>query len=81
VFPNGSDDAAIQAWASMCPRYTAWDEALRAGLIQIERGDGMRLGQAYVSLTPHGQNTLAGTLIQQLRERKQCCWPFLLEHV
>ena len=51
---------AMEAWASTCPRYTVWEDALGAGLIQIERADGMRFGEAHVSLTLRGQDSLAG---------------------
>jgi hypothetical protein len=51
---------AMEAWASRCPRYTVWEDALGAGLIQIERADGMRFGEAHVSLTLRGQNSLVG---------------------
>jgi hypothetical protein len=51
---------AMEAWASTCPRYTVWEDALGAGLIQIERADGMRFGEAQVSLTLRGQDSLGG---------------------
>jgi hypothetical protein len=49
---------AMEAWQSHCPRYTLWEDALEAKLIRIERGDGMRFGEARVSLTPRGQAAL-----------------------
>ena len=29
---------AIEAWRSNCPRLSAWDDALTAGLLRVERG-------------------------------------------
>src|SRR5687768_8367130 len=49
---------AMEAWQSHCPRYTLWEDALEAKLIRLERGDGMRFGEARVSLTPRGQAAL-----------------------
>jgi hypothetical protein len=51
---------AIETWRSTCPRYTIWENALDAELIQIECGDGMRIGEARVTLTPRGQAVLTG---------------------
>ena len=51
---------AMEAWRSTCPRYTVWEDALDAELIQIERGGGMGIGEARVTLTPCGQAVLAG---------------------
>ena len=51
---------AMEAWRSTCPRHTAWEDALAAGLIQIERGGGIGIGEARVTLTPRGQAVLAG---------------------
>ena len=48
---------AMDAWQSHCPRFTQWEDALEAGLIQLEPGsDGP--GSAYVRLTPRGHATL-----------------------
>ena len=51
---------AVEAWQSSCPRYTVWEDALDAELIQIECGDGIGIGEARVTLTPSGQAVLAG---------------------
>jgi hypothetical protein len=52
---------AMEAWRSTCPRHTAWEDALAAGLIQIERGGRVATGDARVTLTPRGQVVLAGS--------------------
>ena len=51
---------AVEAWRSTCPRYTVWEDALDAALIQIECGNGMGIGEARVTLTWSGQAVLAG---------------------
>jgi hypothetical protein len=47
---------AMEAWRTTCPRNSAWEDALIAGLIQIENGS--RMGQSKVSLTPKGKAIL-----------------------
>ena len=43
---------AMEAWRSSCPRYTVWEDALAAELINV--------APAGVTLTPRGQAALAG---------------------
>ena len=50
---------AMEAWQSSCPRYTLWEDALNAELIQIARNGG-RLADAEVNLTPRGRAVLNG---------------------
>jgi hypothetical protein len=47
---------AMEAWRSHCPRHPVWDDALTAGLIQIEGRGGP--GQSIVSLTAKGRALL-----------------------
>jgi hypothetical protein len=49
---------AMDAWRSSCPQLTVWEDALLAGLIEIESGGPLR--QAEVALTPRGRATLDG---------------------
>jgi hypothetical protein len=49
----------MEAWRSSCPRFTAWEDALYAGLVRVERVLGTRNGEARVTLTPRGQAVLA----------------------
>ncbi len=48
---------AMTAWRSSCPRFTVWEDALDAGLVQVERGNG-GLAEARVVLTPLGRAAL-----------------------
>ncbi len=41
---------AMEAWASHCPRFTVWEDALEARLV--------RVAGAHVQLTPDGQAAL-----------------------
>ena len=50
----------MEAWRSHCPRYTVWEDALIAQLVSVEREDGMRMGEARVTLTRRGQAVVAG---------------------
>jgi hypothetical protein len=48
----------MEAWRSSCPRLTIWEDALADGLVRVESGNGTRLSDAPVVLTPHGHATL-----------------------
>jgi hypothetical protein len=41
----------MDAWASHCPRLTVWEDALAAGLVQVDGRD--------VQVTPAGQAALS----------------------
>ena len=51
-----------ETWRSTCPRFTVWEDALEAGLLRLERYQGMRFGDERVALTERGQDVLDGTL-------------------
>jgi hypothetical protein len=44
----------MDAWQSHCPRFTLWEDALEAGLIEIESCSSSP-GSAQVRLTSRGQ--------------------------
>jgi hypothetical protein len=48
---------AMDAWQSHCPRFTLWEDALEAGLVDLELGSGL-LGSARVRLTARGRAAL-----------------------
>lgn len=43
----------MEAWRTSCPRLSAWEDCIIAGLVRIENGTKA------VSLTPLGRETLA----------------------
>ena len=47
---------AMEAWQTMCPRHTVWEDALIDGLIQIQSQGSP--GQSDVILTPRGKAIL-----------------------
>ncbi len=49
---------AMEAWRSSCPRLTAWEDALAAGLVRIDCQAGEPVDTAAVVLTPQGQVVL-----------------------
>ena len=51
----------MEAWRSNCPRLSAWDDALSAGLVSVAWSPG-RSGDAPVTLTGRGRALLAGRL-------------------
>jgi hypothetical protein len=44
---------AMDAWRSTCPQLSVWEDAIIAGLVQIESGNGRA-----VTLTPGGRAVL-----------------------
>ena len=50
--PRTYDDA-MEAWRSSCPRFTVWEDALAAELVQIVPCGG-RMADAQVTLTRRG---------------------------
>jgi hypothetical protein len=44
---------AMDAWRSTCPQLSVWEDAIIAGLVQIENGNGRA-----VTLTPRGRAVL-----------------------
>jgi hypothetical protein len=44
---------AMDAWRSTCPQLSVWEDAIIAGLVQIENGNGRA-----VTLTAHGRAVL-----------------------
>lgn len=50
---------AMDAWQSHCPRFTLWEDALDAGLIELERPAGTS-SAARLRLTDRGQAALQG---------------------
>ncbi len=62
-------DEAMEAWQSHCPRQTIWEDAIIAGLVEINRQPNGR----EVGLTPRGEVILnARECDQQNRPSK---WP------
>jgi hypothetical protein len=48
----------MAAWGSTCPRYTPWEDALDAALVQVVSGTGPDGDR--VRLTPRGRALLGG---------------------
>jgi len=49
-------DEAMEAWQSHCPRATIWEDAVIAGLVELETGSNDR--DPDVVLTPQGRSIL-----------------------
>jgi hypothetical protein len=49
---------AMEAWASHCPRFTIWEDALAAGLVEIDDRRDLSTDQAPVRLTRLGRANL-----------------------
>jgi hypothetical protein len=45
----------MEAWSSHCPRFTVWEDALAAGLVQVEPCAHRGTAEQRVCLTPLGQ--------------------------
>ena len=49
----------LEAWKTHCPRLSAWEDALSAGLVAVERNGS---GESLVVLTAAGASTLRHSL-------------------
>lgn len=49
---------AMEAWRSTCPRLSIWEDALRDGLVRLDRGDAGTMQQSKVTLTLKGRELL-----------------------
>ena len=49
----------MDAWASHCPRFLVWEDALAAGLIAVRENASGRFDAACIALTPAGEAALA----------------------
>lgn len=45
---------AMEAWRTSCPRLSVWEDAIEAGLVQVEPGAGSQSDRA-VTLTERGR--------------------------
>ena len=50
---------AMDAWRTSCPRLSIWDDAVRDGLVRMEKGSGP-MRQSLVVLTKRGRRALRG---------------------
>lgn len=48
----------IEAWGSHCPRFTVWEDALAAGLVEIDHRAGSNIDAARIRLTSLGRTAL-----------------------
>ncbi len=55
--PRSYDDA-MDAWQSHCPRFTVWEDAHAAGLVEIV-SECAAIGAARVQLTLRGRSALS----------------------
>lgn len=56
-----SYEETMEAWRSSCPRLSVWEDALGAGLVALQSGDGRGMRETRVVLTPGGWAALAVT--------------------
>ncbi len=50
----------MEAWRTSCPRMPIWEDAIRAGLVEVWSDDDTRLSGSFVRLTSSGRALLAG---------------------
>jgi len=53
-----SYEETMEAWRSSCPRLSVWEDALGAGLVALQSGEG-GMRETRVILTPEGWAALA----------------------
>jgi len=52
---------AMEVWRTSCPRFSIWEDALAADLIQIMPAPGAPFTRALVVVTPRGRAVLDGS--------------------
>jgi hypothetical protein len=52
---------AMEVWRTSCPRFSIWEDALAADLIQIMPAPGAPYTRALVVVTPRGRAVLDGS--------------------
>ncbi len=50
---------AMDAWRTSCPRLPVWEDAVDAGLVEVESAPGKATAHSLVVLAPRGRATLA----------------------
>ena len=53
---------AMDAWRTSCPRLSIWDDAIRDGLVRMEKGRGP-MRQSLVTLTQRGRVVLGAATV------------------
>lgn len=56
-----SYDETMEAWRTSCPRLSVWEDAVDAGLVEVDPSSASGFGEARVRLTQRGAALLAGT--------------------
>lgn len=44
----------MEAWRTSCPRLSIWEDALRDGLVEIDRASAGRMRERLIAITPRG---------------------------
>jgi hypothetical protein len=52
---------AMEAWRTSCPRFSIWEDAMAADLIQVVPAPGAPFTRALVVVTPRGRAVLDGS--------------------
>ena len=50
----------MESWGTHCPRFSVWEDAVDARLIEVVSGPGIRLADRPVRVTAAGRARLAG---------------------
>ena len=58
---------AMDAWRTSCPRLSIWDDAIRDGLVRMEKGNGP-MRQSLVTLTERGRVLLGAAATATVAE-------------
>jgi hypothetical protein len=52
----------MEAWRTSCPRLSIWEDALRGGLVEVDRASAGRMRERLVAITPQGRAALRAGL-------------------
>jgi hypothetical protein len=56
-----SYDETMEAWRTSCPRLSVWEDAVDAGLVEVDPSGASGFGEARVRLTQAGMALLANS--------------------
>ena len=61
----------MDAWRTSCPRLSIWEDALREGLVEVNRASAGRMRERLVAITPRGRAALAAAAPSPARVPRQ----------
>lgn len=65
----------MEAWRTSCPRLSIWEDALRDGLVEIDRASAGRMRERLIAITPSGRAALQAAVAPSAAPRTDALEP------